>query len=213
MDQEITNNYLQQVEKQISLFKDTIIASTAELKAQLDETTRKVDDSAKIIKDCSTESEKITGALHKEVVILRDVSKRMQEFVREEIQLILPALTQNIDNIYQDKLKALDHNIITNSAKLDEITMKATGAMEQYTNKHSQSIDQIIYKSKQIGNSYLRQLGITIGVTTIITIIVSVLSSYFMVQRIPTRVVMNADKDINISNSEVKILKHPVRRK
>lgn len=180
---------------------------------QLDETTRKVDELAKIIKDCSTVSEKTTGELHKEVVILRDVSKRMKEFVREEIQLILPALTQNIDNIYKDKLKALDHNIITNSAKLDEITMKTTGAMEQYTNNHAQSIEQIIYKSKKLGNSYLRQFGITIGVTTVITIIVSVLSSYFIVQRIPTRVVMNADKDINISNSEVKILKHPVRRK
>lgn len=235
LDQKEAGNALQTLGNQVSSFNDTVIASTAEIKEQLIETTTSIKDSIELFQDCNTTVKNTITELHKEVVILRDVSKRIQEFIHEEIQIMLPSLTQNIDNIYQAKLAALDHNIEANKVSIerfateakerimqleatcksavDQLNISCTQTIERIRNLSGQSIDNLIAKSKQLGNSYLRQLGITIGVTTIITIIVSSLSSYFIVQRMPTRVVMNADKDINIINSDVKILKHPIRRK
>lgn len=145
--------------------------------------------------------------LNKEILFLRAVSNKIQEYVKEEIDRLTPKLSQEVEKIYQERLQDVNNNIEKNKESLIEICNNSISAIERLKETSGNSIDLLVSKSKKIDSNYFKQLGLNIVMASLVSAMVGATASYFMVQRFPTKVVIDKNNNIIIDKNSARIFK------
>lgn len=183
-------------------YHEIISCSTKELSILVQEFDALAKDTDKTLKEAVQGLKTQIQDLHTEVFVLRKLPEKIQESLKN----IVPAIAKEIDNIHKDILNNFNENIRTCNDNLYKLSDNSIKQIEKTAVTAESTMDRLILKSKELSGNHLKKTFINIMIIVIISTLISLASSYFMIQKVPTKVIINeASGDVHIEKSDVGI--------
>ena len=134
------------------------------------------------------------------------VLRKLPDKVKESLRSIVPDIAKEIDNIHKDILNNFNENIRTCNDNLYKLSDNSIKQIEKTAVTAESSMDRLILKSKELSGNRLKKTFINMATIVVISTLISLASSYFMIQKLPTKVIINeASGDVHIEKSDVGI--------
>ena len=144
----------------------------------------------------------VTVQLNEENFVLR----KLPDKVKESLRSIVPDIAKEIDNIHKDILNNFNGNIKTCNDNLHKLSDNSIKQIEKTAVIAESSMDRLILKSQELSGNRLKKTFIDIVTIVAISTLISLASSYFTIQKLPTKVIINeASGDVHIEKSDVGI--------
>lgn len=191
----------------VTNYQSMVVGSSKELSIQIKEAYTVAADIDTKIQVVIIQLTSEINELRSEILFLRSIAKNIPEDIKAEVQAIIPKFSSEIQQIYQDKLRAVDNKIEENDASLIGIAIKATTSIEKLQEVSCNSLEALIIRSKKLDSNYFKQMVINIAIVAIVSTVVAISASYFIVRQFPTKVYVDNASNVTIDKSNVNILK------
>lgn len=195
-------NEIKPEQQEVMEFKEILSCSTKEISILVQEFNRLSDATDKNLKNSLSELKTQIKDLHTEVFVLRKLPGQTQESLKS----IVPEIARELDRLHREILKTFNDNIQVCNDNLNKLSVNSLKLIEQNRNASNSAMDELIIKSRELSSNYIKKFFANAVLITVIATMVSLGTSYYTIQKIPSKVMINeASGQMHIQKSDVSI--------